>query len=1580
MGITRTGVFSEDSVDGFYRYGDGGTGTITIDGGSVLPVLASNTAAEPRVRVGVNGGDGEVTISGTGSAMTLDANGSASLRANIQVGRDSGSIGDFNLLAGAELTIQDTAGAANSPDSDHEGIDVGIDGGTGTFSADASTVTINGTGAALEIGRDGGTGTANFNNGSVLTLSSASGGADDFVGIALGADYGSGTAGTGTLNVDNSTINVLGTGGSEAYFHIGRDGTATATLTNNASFNVIGYNNLSAGGTIGRYSGSDGTFNVNSGSELVIRNDVGDSYMNIGRAGGTGALNIGVTGSAMITGVEGAALQLGRSDALSSGDIVNAGDLTVSSTNQYTYVSLGREGGTGTANNTGTMSVSSVNADVDFELGVDGGVGGLTNSGTLTVASTNAGARLTAGTGGVSGGTGDFTQTGGTTSITAATQARFQAGIEQAVGTALIQSGGLLQVNGTQRSQIIVGADFGTGPGMGTMEVTTGATIDQDTADDAFNDIGTGGNGVLRLNNATWQVDAGDEFNVNVGRQSGTGLLEFLNGSTAVMNATGFSGLSVGREAGSNGTLNITGSTMTVNSSGLETFFNLGRSGGIGNLNLDNGSLTFNAVAWSGANMGREGTANVSLTNGSLLEFNSGYGAYASFGRDGGSATVTVDNSTLRFSGTGSSASDPLYGDPMDSGFSIGRGAGGSTGTVSVANGGLLEVLDSGRSVYANVGNWQADSGTLNLTNATMNMAATGAAGAAYFNVGRDGSTGVLDVDGSTLNVSSASEYVTFRIGTDFGTGGANGSVSLANGSALNLAGMTALVSVGYDISTSASLEVLSGSTIGFTDGGGQLDGAPTGVSSAFAVGQGNRIDTATALIDGTGSSVSGMDAVVVGGDEIVNDELTGSGDGQLTITNGGALSAGIIAIGQGGTLVTGDASVTATGSGFGIAGGEWDILAGGVTSITGHFVAESGSINLLIDAATGQGGRIDFANGDVSFGAGMTVNIDVRNGFLTAGDSFRVVNFSNLGTLTDDATLNLLNQSAGFGFALLRNATTMDLVALNNGDGTGSADLDFGEFIDVAATFELNTDTNEGDGSGGTLGADLTAVNVDRVLGTSVADTFTATGSGAISLFGRTGDDTLTAGSGNDILDGGLGADSLLGGNGDDTIDGGSNPDVINGGAGDDWVTYESAASGARRISLGGSAGEGGASQGDVLINIENAIGSNFRDLFIGTGTANQLNGLQGDDTFFSGAGNDTIDGGSGDDVIDAGDGADSITGGAGIDTVRYASSAAVQINLAANIATGGQAEGDTFFGIENVVGSQNADTIIGDGQDNLIEGIGGDDHMRGGLGADTIIGYNGIDTASYQDSAVGVNVGIYRVGTGGTAEGDRLIYVERIIGSGHDDELVGGGTAPILEGAGGDDLLIDYGGAATIMGGNGDDTINAGTGADSIDGGAGIDTVRYANTSSVQIDLAAGTGSGFAAEGDTLVNVENVIGSNAGDTLTGDDQVNRLEGLYGEDTIKGGLGNDLLLGGGNADVFVFDAVGFGRDLILDWQDNYDKIDLRGSGLTHASFTEVDTAQGVRLDYFNGVSTDAIHLFGASLSPSDIDASDFLV
>ncbi len=151
--------------------------------------------------------------------------------------------------------------------------------------------------------------------------------------------------------------------------------------------------------------------------------------------------------------------------------------------------------------------------------------------------------------------------------------------------------------------------------------------------------------------------------------------------------------------------------------------------------------------------------------------------------------------------------------------------------------------------------------------------------------------------------------------------------------------------------------------------------------------------------------------------------------------------------------------------------------------------------------------------------------------------------------------------------------------------------------------------------------------------------------------------------------------------------------------------------------------------------------------DLISGTSSADNINSYTGNDTITSGTGNDTLVAGDGHDIVSAGDGADLIVGGdgagndaydggKGIDTVKYTSAtAAISVNLAkgtASATAGGDAAGigtDKLKGIENLIASDYADTLIGGKEPNLIEGGTGNDTIDGGLGKDTVVGGAGAD-----------------------------------------------------------------------------------------------------------------------------------------------------------------------------------------------------------------------------------------------------------
>ena len=178
------------------------------------------------------------------------------------------------------------------------------------------------------------------------------------------------------------------------------------------------------------------------------------------------------------------------------------------------------------------------------------------------------------------------------------------------------------------------------------------------------------------------------------------------------------------------------------------------------------------------------------------------------------------------------------------------------------------------------------------------------------------------------------------------------------------------------------------------------------------------------------------------------------------------------------------------------------------------------------------------------------------------------------------------------------------------------------------------------------------------------------------------------------------------------------------------------------------------GNTQSVQLPDIERLQGSAHDDILAGDHRDNHLYGLEGDDRLFGGpgGGDDLLRGGDGEDVLYGGEGTDTLVGGAGADTLvggtgeDFAdyndSDAAVEVRLHDGFAQGGHAEGDTFAGIERLIGSAHDDVLEGDSNgngfhagdgDDVLDGKEGGDWLDGGAGADTLKGGDGIDLAAY-------------------------------------------------------------------------------------------------------------------------------------------------------------------------------------------------------------------------------------------------------
>ncbi|MPZ35430.1 MAG: protease [Rhodospirillales bacterium] len=222
--------------------------------------------------------------------------------------------------------------------------------------------------------------------------------------------------------------------------------------------------------------------------------------------------------------------------------------------------------------------------------------------------------------------------------------------------------------------------------------------------------------------------------------------------------------------------------------------------------------------------------------------------------------------------------------------------------------------------------------------------------------------------------------------------------------------------------------------------------------------------------------------------------------------------------------------------------------------------------------------------------------------------------------------------------------------------------------------------------------------------------------------LVGSTGMDWLYGYEGDDTLYGGSGLDRLYGGEDNDMLVGGAGADYLDGGTGFDAASYNHSPS-AVTVDLKTGVGAGGDAEGDKLTSIETVYGSIYDDWLFGDDGDNWLSGGGGDDLLRGSGGADHLDGGHGEDELWGGAGADHLDGGSGSDWVGYVNSG-VTVNLETNIASGGDAEGDTFVSIENVLGSYYADTITGNSEANHLEGRSGDDTLNGGAGDDALNG----------------------------------------------------------------------------------------------------------------------------------------------------------------------------------------------------------------------------------------------------------------
>lgn len=390
--------------------------------------------------------------------------------------------------------------------------------------------------------------------------------------------------------------------------------------------------------------------------------------------------------------------------------------------------------------------------------------------------------------------------------------------------------------------------------------------------------------------------------------------------------------------------------------------------------------------------------------------------------------------------------------------------------------------------------------------------------------------------------------------------------------------------------------------------------------------------------------------------------------------------------------------------------------------------------------------------------------------------------------------------------------------------------------------------------------------------------ETFLVGGGGADHIRGGPYDDSLVGGRGDDVLHGDhsggdneLSGDFMAGGTGDDVLFGGEDGDFARGGWGRDLLY------------LGPGRDVGIGHRGDDVVH-----GGPGGDGLGGVLGFDHVDGV--DHPFMRGLGEpgaDSFFGEKGDDWFGLGRGRDEMRGGAGSDGIvlrtKWASS--FEADLPAGSAVGGGSATDALTSVQHVHAHGVADVkVVGNARDNhlvarsssaqatvTIEGRGGDDR---------------IEIASR----------LSRPATG----------TARLFGNGGDDRMWAGcdeGTDH-LDGGRGNDVLTACDGPEELFGGPGDDVLqgSADDSPDVFDGGEGRDLISYRSSNApASVDLGAGRASScasLACDASVLVDVEDAMGTRAGDDLTGDDGDNHLYGAGGNDVLSGRGGDDRLFG----------------------------------------------------------------------------------
>jgi fibronectin-binding autotransporter adhesin len=1123
---------SLDNAGSTYQIPTGVVVSGTLDGGMIegtINVPAADTDGLPYLALTGNidfegsGGSGSGTINLQSPASQLDLLGPATLNnvvinISTEAGSASGGIGaphQSTVTLGSNVTINQTG-------SDNE---ISFLGGTiindGTIDAGAS-------GGSFTIGPQPFIGSESFTNAGNISVTDG-----DTLNVLSNS-----FSNTGTISVDGTSTLNFGVTLTTAEMGI-VDATSGATLyfqdLDNAGTTYVLPVGVNLGGSI--YGGTvQGTINLTAANAQFQLDD----GVRMTGAGGTGPGVVDDTGSNSTLGIEGtgtfsnATINVGSSNSFDPSNIYASGtigaNVTINQSGAATYATLGG-GGT----NDGTINLSSSGGTFTMTNGP------FTNAGTIAISN---GDTLDIGTFGYDD---TFINTG-TVSVAGGSSIDYVNAIPTAdLGTIDAAGGGTLDFAGTLDN---TGATFVVPAGAVIEGVIQGGTIE-------------GTLSVAYEPSAPFSIELTSSVTFEGPNGTGSGTIDvdgtlLLAGTATLGNVTLNAGGGVVEVAGDSA---ITlASNVTLNNVGIEIEPNLAVpvQGSV----VDDGSIVASS---KGGTLTIEipdftNTGTITVTSGDTLYIESLTGSPTTFVNTGtisvdGTSTLEVDvgltTAQLGTIDAAAGATIEFYGVLNNTGATYEVPTG--TFVEGTVEGGTLEGSFNVTGI-----NPLELSGTMTVANATIDVGAPSAAGAAIINVGGGvvtiGSTATIEqtVTGtaaflgedanSSTDVASVGTVVNdgtvisdvsgsaFGVDPDIFTN--NGLLEAANGGELlvgsnsftNLTGTT-LTGGSYEASRNSTFEFVNFTTIVTDDATIILSGANS------VMKQLNPTTNVTVTLESTLTSTgtSGILSVQAGRDWTQTTAFTNAGIIELgggtfqvsSLTNSGT----ILGFGTVSGAVTDSGALIAFAGTLGFQGGSFSGISG--TLASGMMVGAGANATLQLPgnisiatldgeiALSGSGATIQSLNGSAEVTVQSTLKTIAASGVLEVGDTYTSSNvISNAGTIQmGGGTLStgLLTDSAGsnlYGDGTVASVFSDSGSVTSTGGAlvfTGSGDTFANALGGQQVTFGGGTDLLQ---SGSNLTAREVSISGSAAVAFATSQSYAGTwnqGAGTVNLGGNT-------------------------------------------------------------------------------------------------------------------------------------------------------------------------------------------------------------------------------------------------------------------------------------------------------------------------------------------------------------------------------------------------------------------------------------------------------------------------------------------